>query len=58
MRFSGAWVMHPLLIIIGKMVIDALPGMTNEASWTIVNLAYTSVCDSMFERGAELIGCL
>lgn len=42
-RHSGAWVMHPLLIITGKAMIDSIPGMTQELSWTLVNLAYLAV---------------
>ena len=35
--------MHPLLIITGKALIDSVPGMTQELSWTLVNLAYLAV---------------
>lgn len=40
---KGAWIIHPLLIVTGKVVIDAVPGMTQEASWTFVNMAYLAV---------------
>lgn len=39
----GAWVMHPLLILLGKILIDAIPGMTQDVSWTITNLSYIAV---------------
>lgn len=45
-RMIGAWLIHPLLIFAGKMVVDALPGMTQQASWTIANLGYCAVCFS------------
>ncbi|KAI0787203.1 hypothetical protein BC629DRAFT_1515582 [Irpex lacteus] len=34
-RSTGAWVIHPLLIIAGKIVIDTIPGMEQELSWTL-----------------------
>ena len=40
---KGAWIIHPLLIVTGKVVIDAIPGVTQETSWTFVNLAYLAV---------------
>ena len=36
--------MHPLLILMGKALIDSLPGMTPQVSWTSVNLLYNAVC--------------
>ena len=40
---AGAWAIHPVLMLIGKMFIDALPGVNQELSWTIVNLSYLTV---------------
>lgn len=40
---SGAWVMHPVLILATKLLVDAIPGMTQDVSWTIVNLGYMAV---------------
>lgn len=40
---SGAWVIHPVLILGAKVLIDAIPGMTQDVSWTIVNLGYMAV---------------
>jgi len=45
---KGAWVMHPLLIFMGKAMIDSIPGMTQERSWLCVNLAYLSISYLMF----------
>lgn len=36
--------MHPLLIFMGKALIDSIPGMTPQISWTSVNLLYNAVC--------------
>jgi len=39
----GAWLIHVVLIISGKVIIDTIPGMTQEISWTLVNLLYLTV---------------
>lgn len=39
----GAWVIHPVLILGAKLLVDAVPGMENSLSWTIVNLGYMIV---------------
>ena len=44
----GAWLIHPLLIFSGKIVVDTIPGMRQELSWTLVNLLYLSVRLSSF----------
>ena len=36
--------MHIVLIIGGKIIIDTLPAMTQQISWTLVNLIYLAVC--------------
>jgi hypothetical protein len=35
--------MHPILILVGKMCFDTIPGMSQQASWTLVNLGYLAV---------------
>jgi hypothetical protein len=35
--------MHPILILLVKILVDALPSMTQDVSWTVVNLAYMAV---------------
>ena len=42
----GAWLIHPVLIFAGKVVIDTIPGMRQEISWTLVNLLYLGVSAS------------
>jgi len=37
---KGAWILHPVLILAGKIIIDTMPGMTQQISWTVVNLCY------------------
>jgi hypothetical protein len=32
-----------MLTLVAKIIIDVLPGVTQEASWTIVNLGYLLV---------------
>jgi hypothetical protein len=34
---------HVVLIATGKVIIDALPGVTQNISWTAVNLSYLAV---------------
>jgi hypothetical protein len=34
---------HVVLIATGKVIIDAIPGMTQNVSWTAVNLTYLAV---------------
>ena len=34
---------HVVLIVTGKVIIDAIPGMTQNVSWTTVNLSYLAV---------------
>ena len=36
---------HVVLIATGKVIIDALPGVTQNISWTAVNLTYLAVRD-------------
>ena len=35
--------MHPVLIIIAKVLFDTVPGVTQETSWTLVSLCYMMV---------------
>lgn len=44
----GAWLIHLVLIVAGKVCTDAIPGMTREISWTLVNLIYMAVCIPIF----------
>ncbi len=34
---------HVVLIVFGKVIVDTLPGMTQQMSWTLVNLIYLAV---------------
>jgi len=43
---TGAWMIHIVLIVFGKVIIDTLPGMTQQMSWTLVNLVYLAVSSS------------
>ncbi len=42
---------HVVLIATGKVIIDAIPGVTQNISWTAVNLIYLAV------RGFLYIPC-
>ena len=45
---KGAWMIHPALTLAAKVFIDVLPGVSQEASWTIVNLGYLLISYIMF----------
>jgi hypothetical protein len=47
---TGAWLIHPVIILMGKVLIDSIPNMTASYSWTIINLGYVLVSPSG-ERG-------
>jgi hypothetical protein len=40
---SGAWLIHVVLITVGKIIIDNIPGISQQISWTLVNLLYLAV---------------
>lgn len=44
----GAWLIHPVIILLGKVLVDAIPNMTSSYSWTIVNLGYVMASYTMF----------
>jgi hypothetical protein len=45
---SGAWAIHIVLIFLGKILFDIMPGMSQETSWTLVNLSYMAGSYLMF----------
>ncbi|KAG5648760.1 hypothetical protein DXG03_000108 [Asterophora parasitica] len=45
---KGAWLIHVVLLFFGKLVIDTIPGMTQQISWTTVNLVYLALSYLMF----------
>ncbi|KAF8897861.1 Orm1 type endoplasmic reticulum protein [Infundibulicybe gibba] len=45
---KGAWLIHVVLIMLGKIIIDTIPGMTQQISWTLVNLFYLALSYLMF----------
>ncbi|MBW0505455.1 hypothetical protein O181_045170 [Austropuccinia psidii MF-1] len=46
--YKGAWLIHLVLIFFGKILIDIIPGITQDVSWTTVNLSYDIVTYIMF----------
>lgn len=47
-NMKGAWVIHVLLIVIGKILLDIIPGMGQDMSWSLVNLGYIAITYIMF----------
>jgi hypothetical protein len=45
---AGAWAIHIVLIFLGKILFDIMPGMSQETSWTLVNLSYMAGSYLMF----------
>ena len=40
---AGAWLIHVVLIAAGKVLLDIMPGVSQEGSWTILLQGYTIV---------------
>ena len=47
-KASGAWVIHFILIILAKIIFNAVPGMSQETSWTLTNISYMAGSYIMF----------
>ncbi|UZJ55096.1 hypothetical protein CBS101457_004416 [Exobasidium rhododendri] len=47
-NYKGAWVIHVVLIMLGKILVDVVPGMEQDTSWTIVNVGYIAISFLMF----------
>ncbi|CAH7688727.1 ORMDL family-domain-containing protein [Phakopsora pachyrhizi] len=45
---KGAWIIHLVLIIFGKILVDIIPGITQDVSWTTVNICYDLITYVMF----------
>ncbi|KAF8559443.1 Orm1 type endoplasmic reticulum protein [Imleria badia] len=45
---KGAWLIHVVLVFTGKIIIDTIPGMPQQISWTLVNLIYLALSYLMF----------
>jgi hypothetical protein len=44
----GAWLIHPILICLAKILFDIIPGISQEVSWTLTNLSYAAGSYLMF----------
>lgn len=44
----GAWVIHFVLIVLGKILFDIMPGVSQETSWTLTNISYMAGSYLMF----------
>lgn len=47
-NYKGAWVIHVVLIIVAKILLDVIPAMQQDTSWTLVNLGYMTLSYIMF----------
>lgn len=48
---AGAWVIHVVLIVLAKLVINEIPGVSDSVKWTIVNLGYMAVRAKLTHAG-------
>ena len=42
-NYKGAWLIHVVLILVGKILLDILPGLDQDLTWTATNLGYLAV---------------
>ncbi|CAD6566934.1 MAG: hypothetical protein CYPHOPRED_001278 [Cyphobasidiales sp. Tagirdzhanova-0007] len=47
-NYKGAWLIHVVLIAIGKVLVDSIPGIEQDTSWTIVLQSYLLATYVMF----------
>jgi len=47
-NYKGAWLIHIVLIVIGKVLVDSIPGIEQDTSWTIVLQSYLLATYIMF----------
>ncbi|KDN44872.1 ORMDL-domain-containing protein [Tilletiaria anomala UBC 951] len=47
-NYKGAWVIHVVLILLAKILLDVIPGMHQDMSWTLVNVGYMGISYIMF----------
>lgn len=40
---AGSWLIHVFFCLLGKVLVDIIPGMTTDFSWTFVTLGYLFV---------------
>lgn len=42
-NMKGAWVIHVVLVVLAKLIINEIPGISDSIKWTIINLGYMMV---------------
>ncbi|TNY18995.1 putative response to unfolded-protein [Rhodotorula diobovata] len=47
-NYKGAWLIHVVLIASAILLLETIPGMSQDLTWTIVNLGYLSVSYVIF----------
>lgn len=45
---TGAWMIHPILILLLKILYDIMPSISQETSWTLTNTTYMAGSYLMF----------
>lgn len=44
LNFRGTWLTNVLIVVVLRVLFAAVPGISNEAAWTLTNLTYNIVC--------------
>jgi len=47
-QYTGAWVIHFVLIALAKILFDIIPGVSQETSWILTNISYVAGSYLMF----------
>lgn len=50
---AGAWLIHVVFILLSIVLLDIIPGMTQDLTWTTVNLGYLTVSPPWSSSGAH-----
>ncbi|KAH8930422.1 Orm1 type endoplasmic reticulum protein [Atractiella rhizophila] len=49
-NYKGAWILHLLLLALAKLILDSLPFLSQNLSWTILNIGYNLVTYIIFHH--------
>lgn len=53
-QYTGAWMIHVVLIALGIVLLETVPGITQDLTWTIANLGYLFVSSSETHPFAQI----
>lgn len=50
-NMKGAWVIHVVLVVLAKLIINEIPGISDSIKWTMINLGYMVVRGDSLHTG-------